>query len=101
VDDLKAYAKHHDPLYYTQRFIDGLRDEIKAVLLVHRPSTLDTACVLAQLQEEALAASKRPTTTILLQVLRTSSEPCELLVVPKVCVIGVALSGAVITNVPS
>jgi hypothetical protein len=59
VDDLKAYAKHPDPLYYTQRFIDGLRDEIKAVLLVHRPSTLDTACVLAQLQEEALVASKR------------------------------------------
>jgi len=38
---------------------DGLCDEIKAVILVHRPSTLDTACVLAQLQEEALAASKQ------------------------------------------
>jgi hypothetical protein len=60
VDDLKAYAKHPDPLYYTQRFIDGLRDEIKSVLLVHRPSTLDTACVLAQLQDEALGLNKRP-----------------------------------------
>jgi hypothetical protein len=59
VDDLKAYAKHPDPLYYTQRFIDGLRDEIKSVLLVHRPSTLDTACVLAQLQDEALGLNKR------------------------------------------
>jgi hypothetical protein len=49
VDDLKAYAKHLDPLYYTQRFIDGLCDEIKVVLLVHHPSTLDTTCVLAQL----------------------------------------------------
>jgi hypothetical protein len=49
VDDLKAYAKHPDPLYYTQRFIDGLRNEIKAVLLVQRPTTLDTACSLAQL----------------------------------------------------
>jgi hypothetical protein len=50
IDDLKAYAKHPDSLYYTQRFIDGLRDEIKAVLFVQRPSSLDTACVLAQLQ---------------------------------------------------
>ena len=49
VDDLKAYTKHPDPLYYTQCFLDGLRDEIKDVLLVQRPSTLDTACVLAQL----------------------------------------------------
>jgi len=49
VDGLKAYAKHPDPLYYTQRFIDGLCDDIKVVILVQRPSTLDTACVLAQL----------------------------------------------------
>lgn len=60
VDDLKSYAKHPDPLYYTQRFIDGLRDEIKVVLLVQRPSTLDIACSLAQLQEEALGLIKRP-----------------------------------------
>ena len=60
VDELKAYAKHPDPLYYTQRFIDGLHDEIKAVVLVQRPSTLDTACILAQLQEEAMGAIKRP-----------------------------------------
>ena len=60
VDELKAYAKHPDPLYYTQHFINGLRDEIKAVVLVQHPSTLDTACILAQLQEEAMGAIKRP-----------------------------------------
>lgn len=60
VDQLKAYAKHPDPLYYTQRFIDGLRDEIKAVVLVQRPSSLDTACVLSLLQEEALSVIRRP-----------------------------------------
>jgi hypothetical protein len=49
VNQLKAYAKHPDPLYYTQRFIDGLCDDIKAVVLVHRPTSLDIACVLAQL----------------------------------------------------
>jgi hypothetical protein len=60
VDDLKAYAKHPDPLYYTQCFIDGLHDDIKAVIHVHRPSTLDTGCVLAQLWEEAVGVAKRP-----------------------------------------
>ncbi|CAD6253058.1 unnamed protein product [Miscanthus lutarioriparius] len=59
VDELKAYAKHPNPLYYVQRFIDGLRDDIKAILLVHKTSTLDAACVLAELQEEALGVSKR------------------------------------------
>jgi hypothetical protein len=49
VDQLKAYGKHPDPLYYTQRFIDGLRDEIKAIVLVQRPSSLDTTCVLSLL----------------------------------------------------
>jgi hypothetical protein len=59
VDQLKAYAKHPDPLYYTQRFIDGLRDEIKSVILVQRPNNLDTACVLSQLQEQALGLTKK------------------------------------------
>jgi hypothetical protein len=52
VDQLKAYSTISDPLYYTMRFIDGLRDDIKSVVLVQRPHTLDTAFVLAQLQEE-------------------------------------------------
>lgn len=60
VDQLKAYAKHPDPLYYTQRFIDGLRDDIKIVVLVQRPASLDSACVLAQLQEEAVGVSHHP-----------------------------------------
>jgi hypothetical protein len=33
-------------------FIDGLRSEIKSVIMVHRPSTLDTTCTLALVQEE-------------------------------------------------
>jgi hypothetical protein len=52
VDQLKAYSTISDPLYYIMRFIDGLRDEIKSVVLVQRPRNLDTAFVLAQLQEE-------------------------------------------------
>ena len=35
------------------RFIDGLKDYIRAVVALHRPQNLDTACTLALLQEEA------------------------------------------------
>jgi hypothetical protein len=49
LDQLKDYAKHLDPIYYTQRFIDGLRDDLKSVVLMQRPSSLDIACVLARL----------------------------------------------------
>lgn len=52
VDQLSSYTTTTDPLYYTLRFIDGLKDDIKSVVLVQRPADLDTACVLATLQEE-------------------------------------------------
>ena len=59
VDQLSAYTSTTDPLYYTLRFIDGLRDDIKSVVLVQRPQDLDTACVLAALQEERGDSSRR------------------------------------------
>ena len=52
-DQLIAYNKGVDPVYFVIRFIDGLRFELRSVLLVQRPQTLDTACTLALLQEEA------------------------------------------------
>jgi hypothetical protein len=33
--------------------VDGLRDDIKAVVMLQRPQDFDTAAVIAQLQEEA------------------------------------------------
>jgi len=56
VDQLSAYSNSTNPVYYTMRFIDGLFPDIKAVVLVQRPKNLDTACVLALLQEEAGAS---------------------------------------------
>ncbi|WVZ49071.1 hypothetical protein U9M48_000452 [Paspalum notatum var. saurae] len=58
-DQLAAYESDTDKLHYTTRFIDGLRDEIKAVVMLHRPADLDTACSLALLQEEAAGSSHR------------------------------------------
>jgi hypothetical protein len=37
VDQLSAYTSSTDPLYYTLQFIDGLRDDIKPIILVQRP----------------------------------------------------------------
>src|SRR6185437_5464689 len=59
VDQLDAYSSPQDPLYFTLRFIDGLRDDIKSVVLVQRPQDLDTACALASLQEEVGDSSCR------------------------------------------
>lgn len=47
VDHLFAYEANADPLYYMMRFIDGLRDDVKVVIMVQRPSTLDIVCALS------------------------------------------------------
>lgn len=58
VDELAAYESRTDPLYYTMRFIDVLRSDIKPVVMVQRPSDLDIACALALVQEEAADATR-------------------------------------------
>jgi len=49
VDQLTAYETHTDQLYYTMRFVDGLRGDVRSAVLIQRPPDLDTACVLALL----------------------------------------------------
>lgn len=60
-DELINQILAHDPCFsphvITSRFVDGLKDEIRAVVLVHRPSSMDAACSLALLQEEVLSDS--------------------------------------------
>lgn len=57
-DNLVHQILAHDPKFnvvtITNRFIDGLRDDIKAVVLVQRPGNLDAACSIALLQEETI-----------------------------------------------
>jgi hypothetical protein len=57
VDGLIAYGKNTDPIYGAMKFVDGLRNDIHTVVHTQRPSTLDTAVVLALLQEEMLDPS--------------------------------------------
>ena len=49
VDQLIAYEHSTDPMYYTICFMDGLHDNIRSIVLVQRPSSLDTAYSLALL----------------------------------------------------
>jgi hypothetical protein len=59
VDQLQAYSPNIDPLYYTTRFVDGLKDYIKFLISVQRPKDLDTGCCLALLQEETSSSQGR------------------------------------------
>jgi hypothetical protein len=52
VDQLTAYRHATDQLYFTMHFIDGLKNEIRAIVLVQRPKDLDTTYTLSLLQEE-------------------------------------------------
>jgi hypothetical protein len=59
LDQLCAYQTITGPLYYTMKFLDGLKDDIKSTVMIQRPKDLDTAFVLAQLQEEVGDTAKK------------------------------------------
>jgi hypothetical protein len=59
VDQLASYENNPDPLHFTMRFIDGLREDLRAPVLIQRPTDLDTAYVLAKLQEEVVVPGRR------------------------------------------
>jgi hypothetical protein len=52
VDQLSAYETSPDPLHYTTRFLDGLKPAVRMFVAIQRPVDLDTAYLLASLQEE-------------------------------------------------
>jgi hypothetical protein len=55
---LIAHHKSWDPLYFVTKFFDGLRYDIRVVVMVQQPKDLDSVVSLAQLQEEALELPK-------------------------------------------
>lgn len=62
-DQLIAYNSSIDPVYIVTHFFDGLRSELRSILLVQRPKALDAACTLALLQEEASGQRDMPGST--------------------------------------
>lgn len=55
---LSSYNPKTDQCYITTRFVDGLHDSIRFIVLVQRLCDLDTACTLTLLQEEAQGLSR-------------------------------------------
>lgn len=52
INHLSSYSDKIHPFYFLTHFVEGLRKDIRAVVVVQRPPGLDTACALALLQEE-------------------------------------------------
>lgn len=62
IDKLKAYNPNIHMLYYTTRFVDGLREDIRDVVVAQRPQNLDTAYTLALLRRRWLIQGSTRTT---------------------------------------
>ncbi|KAK1651077.1 hypothetical protein QYE76_068882 [Lolium multiflorum] len=52
MNHLVSYSDCTHPYYFLTRFVEGLRPDIRSIVMVQRPNDLDTACSLALLQEE-------------------------------------------------
>jgi hypothetical protein len=50
-DDLRHQLLLHDPstsnVFFVARFLEGLREDIRSVIVIHRPQDMDTVCSLA------------------------------------------------------
>lgn len=55
---LLLYNPNYDETYFVTRFLAGLKEEIRAGIVLHRPPDVDTASALALLQEAELGKSK-------------------------------------------
>ena len=75
VDQLIAYGKTIDPLFYVTRFVDGLRDDNRSAVHMQHPSTVDAACVLALLQEELVDPCRRKSVSKSLPMLPPATAP--------------------------
>uniref|UniRef100_A0ACD5U5D8 Uncharacterized protein n=1 Tax=Avena sativa TaxID=4498 RepID=A0ACD5U5D8_AVESA len=56
MNHLVSYSDGTHPYYFLTRFVEGLRSDIRSVVMVQQPTDLDTAYSLALLQEEVTEA---------------------------------------------
>lgn len=59
MNHLLSYSESIHPLYFLTRFVEGLREDIRAVVIIQQPVDLDAACRLALLQEEVADGLRR------------------------------------------
>jgi hypothetical protein len=58
VDQLTAFGHITEPVYYAMRFVDGLREDIRVAISLHRPFDFDIDASLALLQEDISSGFK-------------------------------------------
>ena len=54
-----AHNPAFDSVYFTTQFLDGLKGEIRAVVMLHQPKDLDSGVSWATLQEARVEALPR------------------------------------------
>jgi hypothetical protein len=59
VDQLMSYESDANPLYYAMHFVDGLKQDIRSMVMIQRPAMLDAACAPTLVQEEATDGGRR------------------------------------------
>lgn len=57
--NLLAHHSSWNPVFFVTQFVDGLRGEVRAAVVLHRQQDLETAVALAYLQEEVLESTRR------------------------------------------
>jgi hypothetical protein len=49
---------HYDDMFFTTHYISGLKDDIRATIEPHMPTTMDKATLIAKIQQGVLERSK-------------------------------------------
>lgn len=54
-----AHNSNYDDVFFVYKFIDGLKGDIRAAIVLHKPRTVDDVLSLALLQQEELVTLGR------------------------------------------
>jgi hypothetical protein len=67
VDKLATYESDVNPLYYVMCFVDGVKEDIKSMVMIRHPFTLDSACALTTTENTINRGSKQPSKAVLMR----------------------------------
>ena len=56
--DITLHNPHYDDMFFTTHYISGLKDDIRAIVQPHMPTTVDKAALIAKIQLGVLERSK-------------------------------------------
>lgn len=71
------HSGNYDKLFFATKYVEGLRDDIKATVEPHVPTTVDKVAIIAKIQQRTLERAKskfsRNTTLSKVQAARNDS----------------------------